>query len=384
MKDHRQKTYLLVAVPAILMLVFGSTSLVAAEDGTPLSRSRYTPFGEVEETQVWKEEPADSGTYAWVTLDPTEPITQTDTLYQGDTLERDLGIYFTADGRYYDPWLGKYLQPDPIGGPPLIPQAADRYQYAGNSPTGVSYAGGGTPGWAFVGGVAIELGQEGASRAIKRLLPSFATQWKVMKPTGYALVSLQARKQMIQRLAPSFLDDLSVTSRELPELAFGSGRFRRFLAGFFTDRYDTLSLSGRMLVSDLPSLSLAEAAHLNLHVERELTEEVFESSIGTFANKWIIKGLVGEVAVPFGLDAGFQLLQDWGNPYLTPGQKWERAAWAGGFGVLAGGVGLLIGGPLGTGVGIALEVLLWPKIEPVVHRERGLNEQMHLQPLRVP
>jgi RHS repeat-associated protein len=72
---------------------------------------------------------------------PTDPIEQTDYLYQGDYLERELGIYFTADGRYYDPWLGKYLQPDPLGGPPLIPQAADRYQVAGNSPTGVGWIG---------------------------------------------------------------------------------------------------------------------------------------------------------------------------------------------------------------------------------------------------
>jgi hypothetical protein len=62
MKDHQKKVCLLAAVPAVLMLVFGSTSLVAAEDGqatlvAPLSRSRYTPFGTdgtsaVAETQV--------------------------------------------------------------------------------------------------------------------------------------------------------------------------------------------------------------------------------------------------------------------------------------------------------------------------------------------
>jgi RHS repeat-associated protein len=89
---------------------------------------------DVAETQVW------NGS-AWQPAEvPTDPIEQTDYLYQGDYLERELGIYFTADGRYYDPWLGKYLQPDPLGGPPLIPQAADRYQVAGNSPTGVGRA----------------------------------------------------------------------------------------------------------------------------------------------------------------------------------------------------------------------------------------------------
>ncbi len=70
----------------------------------------------------------------------TTPITQTAHLYLGDLLERNLNLYYSADGRFYDPWLGKYLQPDVIGGPPLVPQAADRYQYAGNSPTGVGAA----------------------------------------------------------------------------------------------------------------------------------------------------------------------------------------------------------------------------------------------------
>jgi hypothetical protein len=45
MKDHQKTTYLLVAIPVILFLLLGSTSLVADAEGNPVSRSCYTPFG---------------------------------------------------------------------------------------------------------------------------------------------------------------------------------------------------------------------------------------------------------------------------------------------------------------------------------------------------
>ena len=120
-----------------------------------------------------------------------------------------------------------------------------------------------------------------------------------------------------------------------------------------------------MLVSDLPSLSLADAAHLNLHVERQYAEEVIESSLGKFANKWIIKGLVGEVLVPFGLDAGFQYFQDLGNPYLTPTKRGNRAVLAGGLGLVAAGIGwgvATLGGPPGWITAIVLEVTVVPMV----------------------
>ena len=60
---------------------------------------------------MWAEVTPGSGTYDWTVLDPVQPIAETDYLYRGDWLERNLNLYFTGDGRYYDPWLGKYLQP---------------------------------------------------------------------------------------------------------------------------------------------------------------------------------------------------------------------------------------------------------------------------------
>jgi hypothetical protein len=205
-----------------------------------------------------------------------------------------------------------------------------------------------------------------------------------MRATGYAQVSLKAQKHTIQRLAPSLIDELSVTSRELPGLAFGRGRFRRFLVGFFSDKYDTITLSGRMLTSDLPPLSLAGATQLHLHVEREFVEETVESSFGKFANRWILKGLVGEVVVPFGLDAGVQYFQDLGNPYLTPAKRGYRAALAGGLGLGAAGIGwgiALLGGPPGWITAIVLEVTVVPIVFSEICEGAGWNDEMLLRPI---
>jgi hypothetical protein len=50
--------------------------------------------GSVEATQVWEDGD-------WTDLDSTQPLTQTDTLYRGDLLQRGLNLYITADGRFY-------------------------------------------------------------------------------------------------------------------------------------------------------------------------------------------------------------------------------------------------------------------------------------------
>ncbi|MEA3396497.1 MAG: RHS repeat-associated core domain-containing protein, partial [Chloroflexota bacterium] len=164
----------------------GSTVLVADAEGNPVARSRYDPFGGVVATQLW------SGG-GWGDSTP-QPLAQTDRLYLGDLLERNLNLYFTAGGRYYDPWLGKHLQPDPTGGPPLLPQAADRYQYAGNSPTGVGQVMGNmsSPILSLVGG---EATQETISALVGRALERYAQRTgffevtanlRVMRRAGYA------------------------------------------------------------------------------------------------------------------------------------------------------------------------------------------------------
>jgi hypothetical protein len=41
----------------------------------------------------------------------------------GDVPDPDTGLVYVGDGRWYDPALGRLLQPNPAGGPPTLPRA---------------------------------------------------------------------------------------------------------------------------------------------------------------------------------------------------------------------------------------------------------------------
>jgi hypothetical protein len=61
-------------------------------------------------------------------LASTVPATLTTTLAgSGDVPDPDTGLVYLGDGRWYDPALGRPLQPNPVGGPPMVPQALNRY-----------------------------------------------------------------------------------------------------------------------------------------------------------------------------------------------------------------------------------------------------------------
>jgi hypothetical protein len=46
---------------------------------------------------------------------------------QGALDDPDTGLIHLGNGRWYDPSLGRPLQPNPVGGPPTLPQALNRY-----------------------------------------------------------------------------------------------------------------------------------------------------------------------------------------------------------------------------------------------------------------
>jgi len=57
-------------------------------------------------------------------LTSTLPATLT---AQGVITDPDTSLVYLGEGRYYDPALGRPLQPNPAGGPPTVPQALNRY-----------------------------------------------------------------------------------------------------------------------------------------------------------------------------------------------------------------------------------------------------------------
>jgi hypothetical protein len=87
----------------------GSTSLVMTRaNGDEVGHVLYDAYGAV--------------------LTSTLPATLTTTLAgSGDVPDPDTGLVYLGDGRFYDPALGRPLQPNPVGGPPALPQALNRY-----------------------------------------------------------------------------------------------------------------------------------------------------------------------------------------------------------------------------------------------------------------
>ncbi|WP_376788424.1 RHS repeat-associated core domain-containing protein [Thermoflexus sp.] len=82
------------------------------QGGSVAGGARYLPYGEIR----WEEG-------VWVT----------DRRFTGQRWEPGLGLY-DYRARFYDPALGRFLQPDPIVPEPGNPQALNRYAYVYNNP----------------------------------------------------------------------------------------------------------------------------------------------------------------------------------------------------------------------------------------------------------
>ncbi len=90
----------------------GSTSVSTDAAGAPSGELRYLPFG---------------GTrYA-------AGVTPTSFRFTGQREDATLGLYF-FNARYYDPWLGRFIQADGLVPNPGDPQSLNRYAYALNNP----------------------------------------------------------------------------------------------------------------------------------------------------------------------------------------------------------------------------------------------------------
>ncbi len=90
----------------------GSTAVVADAEGNKVGEVRYKAFGE------------DRYTFG------TTPTTYR---YTGQRQEAALGLYF-YNARWYDPFLGRFVQVDTIVPEPGGPQGLNRYAYVRNSP----------------------------------------------------------------------------------------------------------------------------------------------------------------------------------------------------------------------------------------------------------
>jgi RHS repeat-associated protein len=93
----------------------GSTSLVLNANGTVHSEARHYPYGE----ERWR----------W----PQEGTFPTEYRFTGQRQESGLGLYFMG-ARQYDPYINRFISPDPIIPQPGNPQSLNRYSYVYNRP----------------------------------------------------------------------------------------------------------------------------------------------------------------------------------------------------------------------------------------------------------
>ncbi len=93
--------------------LLGSTVALSDAAGGEVGRVQYDPYGEV--------------------ITGTLPVTLTDRLFTGARFDSSTGLYY-YNARYYDPHLGRFIQPDTLVPDPLNPQAWNRFSYVYNNP----------------------------------------------------------------------------------------------------------------------------------------------------------------------------------------------------------------------------------------------------------
>ena len=142
--------------------LLGSTVAVSNDTGQAMGWVQYAPYGEV--------------------LTSTLPVTLTDRLWRGQPLDASTELVYQGGGQYYDPYIGRALQPDPFGGVPQLPQTLNRYGVPRGvlSPSGLGRQtgyGGGFP-WAALGKSTLS---ESVSAVIAQKWVGPGAEWLVRK-----------------------------------------------------------------------------------------------------------------------------------------------------------------------------------------------------------
>jgi hypothetical protein len=78
--------------------------------------------------------------YGGVLSSTLSPTMTAQLVNQGGLPDPDTGLVYLGGGQFYDPTLGRALQPDPVGGPLIVPQSLNRYGVSTLGPVGVAEA----------------------------------------------------------------------------------------------------------------------------------------------------------------------------------------------------------------------------------------------------
>ncbi len=294
-----------------------------------------------------------------------------------DVPDAATGLVHLGGGRWYDPALGRPLQPNPMGGPPTVPQALNRYAATPLGQPGVYEAARGihplfqstlnqVPGL-VLGKIAQDLSSNLASRTVYR-----------MGFTGYGILQAEGAAKHIAALG----DEWTVTSTRL-----ANGFFRKSWS-FFARQSRIQTAQGRVFVGkNLQYLDeYAEGLGLNgvraSLLKREVGNVVDDAA--THAAHRLGARLGGRAfqSVLGGAASGLvQLAYDYDNPYLSTGDKGLRFGVSFTFGASSAYLGAAIGGPVGMVVGFVIGTALDYAATPYVFENFGLTPERNIFPL---
>ncbi len=329
-------------------------------------------------------------------LTNTLPLTLTGTL--SGHPDAATGLVHLGGGRWYPsttlragyPALGRPLQPNTAGGPPIrqaqgpptLPQALNRYAATPLGQPGVYQAADSSPVLRLLESSRNQVpGLLAGPPTTAVALHLWAQTIYTTAPTGIGRIALEGSAR---KLTWNYLDEFISLERVSSRLADGFWG-RPFSYIFRSARIRTMI--GRAYIGSTADDFARFQARLG---QRGITVNLLSHEFGevvdavaTSASRSAAEKLGGALGVGVGglINAGIQYAYDYDNPYLTGWQKAQRAGVSGGLGVIAGTAGLLIGGPVGVGVAFGLGVAFELGIAPRVFEFLGAIPVRDLAPL---
>ncbi len=317
----------------------GTSLIMTDANGDEAGRMLYDGFGAV--------------------LTNTLPLTLTLTGALPDVPDAATGLAHLGGGRYYDPALGRPLQPNPAGGPPTVPQALNRY-------------------------AATPLGQPGVyeAAASSNTVPfsRFLSTSAWMGASGNAGLEVAGRHVVVDRVIsgltvqgrrPALRQALSSISYDLSLASISGGRWGKFIVNnsnripFVGSRVQNKLLDwmgsyrattrGETLIEELGG---GRYFFRNQNVTIDVAKfEVTKHQRAILLGEARLARTLSSMGVTFALDAGLELFGAatgtgrWGNPYWTTRQKGVQAS-------------LVVGSDAALAGTLALSGVSWPVAIP--------------------
>ena len=286
------------------------------------------------------------------------------------------GLVHLGDGRWYDPALGRPLQPNAAGGPPTLPQALNRYAATPLGQPGVAGTAASSAMLGFATSVAKNATSNALSYAVAETLGNTFAEEVVTSVQRIGKVHITANNALLNRAGVSqFFTRTGGSSRAIEYastevLERGSGRYSVLTNGTVIDLAEITS-HGKpgwpLSYGDEPFELLREVS------ERGIVVKTVNTFFRDFA--WNA-GITAAIETPFFIN---NVLSD---PYLTPQQKVLQAGITGlgigGAGAIGAGVGYAFGNVPGAiagfVVGLGYEYILVPYvIQPVIYNITGID-----------